>query len=74
METQRSPRRDGYGHRARIGYVCPPSVAEIVPYEFYKIVPAGVTLAISTLTVTAPRSPGASRFAFMNARRAPVFI
>src|SRR5258707_9645985 len=43
-----------YGHRARIGYVCPPSIAEIVPYEFYKIVPEGVTLVITTLTVTAP--------------------
>ena len=43
-----------YGHRARIGYVCPPSIAEIVPYEFYQIVPEGVTLVITTLTVTAP--------------------
>jgi maleate isomerase len=43
-----------YGHRARIGYVCPPPIGEIVPYEFYRIVPDGVTLVITTLTVTEP--------------------
>ena len=43
-----------YGHRARIGYVCPPPIAEVVPYEFYKIVPDGVTLVVTTLTVTEP--------------------
>jgi maleate isomerase len=47
-------RQRGYGHRARIGYVCPPSIAEVFPYEFYEIVPAGVTLAIATLTVSEP--------------------
>ena len=46
-----------YGHRARIGYICPPRCAEVFPYEFYKLVPAGVTLAITTLTVD---KPGAS--------------
>jgi hypothetical protein len=40
-----------YGHRARIGYTCPPLSAEIFPYEFYKLAPAGVTLVITTLTV-----------------------
>jgi maleate isomerase len=40
-----------YGHRARIGYTCPPLSAEIFPYEFYKLVPDGVTLVITTLTV-----------------------
>jgi maleate isomerase len=40
-----------YGHRARIGYTCPPLSAEIFPYEFYKLVPAGVTLVLTTLTV-----------------------
>jgi maleate isomerase len=54
MMKQASARQGTYGHRARIGYVCPPSIAEIVPYEFYKIVPEGVTLVITTLTVTAP--------------------
>jgi maleate isomerase len=47
-------RHDSYGHRARIGYVCPPVFAEVFPYEFYRIVPAGVTLVITTLTVTEP--------------------
>ena len=46
-----SIRSDTYGHRARIGYTCPPLTAEIFPYEFYKLVPAGVTLVITTLTV-----------------------
>ncbi len=40
-----------YGHRARVGYACPPLSAEVFPYEFYKLVPAGVTLVITTLTV-----------------------
>jgi len=38
-----------YGHRARVGYACPPPVAEVFIYEFYKIAPPGVTLAISTV-------------------------
>ena len=46
-----STRSETYGHRARIGYTCPPLTAEIFPYEFYKLVPAGVTLVITTLTV-----------------------
>jgi maleate isomerase len=46
-----------YGHRARIGYICPPLLAEVFPYEFYKLVPDGVTLVITTLAVT-ERSPG----------------
>jgi maleate isomerase len=41
-----------YGHRARIGYTSPPLTAEIFPYEFYRIVPAGVTLVITTLAVS----------------------
>ena len=40
-----------YGHRTRIGYTCSPVIAEVFPYEFYKVVPEGVTLAIPTLTV-----------------------
>jgi maleate isomerase len=47
-------RSDIYGHRARIGYVCPPLTAEVFPYEFYKLVPAGVTLVITTLSVSEP--------------------
>lgn len=38
-----------YGHRARIGYTSPPSATEVFPYEFYKIVPEGVTLVVHTL-------------------------
>jgi maleate isomerase len=45
---------DPYGYRGRIGYVCPPALAEVFPYEFYRLVPPGVTLVITTLTVTAP--------------------
>ncbi len=41
-----------YGYRARIGYTCPPVIAEVFPYEFYRVVPAGVTLAITTLAVS----------------------
>jgi maleate isomerase len=48
-----SSRHDSYGHRARIGYTCPPLTAEVFPYEFYRLVPDGVTLVITTLTVIA---------------------
>jgi maleate cis-trans isomerase len=41
-----------YGHRARIGYTCPPQIAEVFPYEFYKMAPEGVTLMITSLTLT----------------------
>jgi len=51
MNRQASARSDIYGHRARIGYTCPPLSAEVFPYEFYKLAPAGVTLVITTLTV-----------------------
>jgi maleate isomerase len=40
-----------YGNRARIGYTSPPLTTEVFPYEFYKIVPAGVTLVITTLAI-----------------------
>jgi maleate isomerase len=38
-----------YGHRARIGYTSPPLTTEVFPYEFYKIVPEGVSLVVTTL-------------------------
>ncbi|MGE5538849.1 MAG: hypothetical protein ACM30I_09540 [Gemmatimonas sp.] len=41
-----------YGYRARIGYTCPPQIAEVFPYEFYKMAPPGVTLMLTTLTLT----------------------
>jgi len=40
-----------YGHRARIGYTSPPLTTEVFPYEFYRMVPAGVTLVITTLAI-----------------------
>src|SRR3978361_845529 len=46
-----SARESIYGHRARIGSPSPPLTTEIFPYEFYKIVPAGVTLVITTLAI-----------------------
>jgi maleate isomerase len=50
-----------YGHRARIGYTCPPSIAEVFPYEFYKMVPEGVTLAITTFAVSQPSQEEVAR-------------
>ena len=44
-------RADIYGSRARIGYTSPPLTTEIFPYEFYKIVPAGVTLVVTSLAI-----------------------
>ncbi len=40
-----------YGSRARIGYTCPIYLAEIFPYDFYKIVPDGVSLITATASV-----------------------
>ncbi len=40
-----------YGHRARIGYTSPPLTTEIFPYEFYRIVPDGVTLVVTSLAI-----------------------
>ncbi len=45
-------RGDKYGYRARIGYTSPPLTSEVFPYEFYKVVPDGVTLVITTLAIT----------------------
>ena len=52
-----SARENTYGQRARIGYTSPPLTTEVFPYEFYKIVPAGVTLVITTLAIVV-RSKG----------------
>jgi maleate isomerase len=50
--TESAPARDQiYGHRARIGYTSPPLTTEVFPYEFYKIVPAGVTLVVTSLAI-----------------------
>ncbi len=40
-----------YGYRARIGYTSPPFLTETFPYEFYKMVPEGVTLVLTTLAI-----------------------
>lgn len=40
-----------YGYRARIGYTSPPMLTETFAYEFYKMVPEGVTLILTTLKV-----------------------
>jgi maleate isomerase len=44
-------REDIYGRRARIGYTSPPLTTEVFPYEFYQMVPAGVTLVLTTLAI-----------------------
>jgi maleate cis-trans isomerase len=40
-----------YGYRARIGFTSPLSATEVFPYEFYEMVPKGVTLVLTTLAV-----------------------
>ena len=40
-----------YGWRARIGHIYPAVVAESFMYEFYRIVPPGVTLAQTNLVI-----------------------
>jgi maleate isomerase len=42
-----------YGWRARIGYTSPPLTTEIFPCEFYRIVPDGVTLVVTSLAIVA---------------------
>jgi len=45
-------KNDGmYGYRARIGYTSPPLTTEVFTYEFYKVMPDGVTLVITTLAI-----------------------
>src|SRR5215470_671465 len=51
MNSPAPAREHIYGHRARIGYTSPPLTTEVFPYEFYRIVPAGVTLVITTLAI-----------------------
>jgi maleate isomerase len=51
MTSSAAPRVNIYGYRARIGYTSPPLTTEIFPYEFYQIVPAGVTLVLTTLAI-----------------------
>jgi maleate isomerase len=51
MTSSADARERIYGDRARICYTSPPLTTEIFPYEFYKIVPAGVTLVLTTLAI-----------------------
>ena len=37
-----------FGYRARIGYTVPLSAVEVFPYEFYQMVPEGVSLMVAT--------------------------
>src|SRR6202035_4934636 len=53
MAASTNKRSDIYGHRARIGYTSPPLTTEVFPYEFYQMVPAGVTLVLTTLAIVA---------------------
>ena len=41
-----------YGWRCRIGYTSPPLTTEIFPLEFYRIVPEGVSLVVTSLAIT----------------------
>jgi arylmalonate decarboxylase len=40
-----------YGWRARIGNISPTAVAEIFPYEFYRVAPEGVTVVMANLVI-----------------------
>jgi maleate isomerase len=40
-----------YGYRARIGYASPPLLTEVFAYDFYRLAPAGVTLALTSLAI-----------------------
>jgi maleate isomerase len=38
-----------YGWRGRIGFISPPLMTEMVPYEFYQMVPEGVGLLVTCM-------------------------
>ena len=40
-----------YGWRARIGNISPTACAEILPYEFYRVAPEGVTFVTTNLVI-----------------------
>jgi maleate isomerase len=54
LSAHQAARSRLYGHRARIGYTSPPLFTEVFPYEFYRIVPDGVTLVLTTVGVIQP--------------------
>lgn len=43
------PESNIYGWRARVGFVSPPLMTEMVPYEFYQMVPDGVGLLVTCM-------------------------
>ena len=61
-----------YGYRARIGYTSPPSATEVFPYEFYRMVPRGVTLVIHTLPLVDRTSDEVDRAYEVSLRAAKV--
>jgi maleate isomerase len=50
-DSAQHDREDIYGRRARIGYTSPPLTTEVFSYEFYQMVPVGVTLVLTTLAI-----------------------
>ena len=40
-----------YGWRARIGNISPTACSEILPYEFYRVAPEGVTFVSTNLVI-----------------------
>jgi maleate isomerase len=48
-----------FGHRARIGYTAPLISVEVFPFEFYRMVPEGVTLILTTAGRLASERAGA---------------
>jgi len=61
-----------YGYRARIGYTSPPSATEVFPYEFYRMVPRGVTLVVHTLPLVDRTSEEVDRAYDVSLRAAKV--
>jgi maleate isomerase len=61
------------GHRARIGICSPPLTSEIMPYEFYQLVPEGVTLMLTTLSITT-RTPEEIQESFERSLRAARYM
>lgn len=53
MDEYRNLLKNGYGWRARIGFLSPGLVDETVSRQFYQMAPAGVTMVRTSLGVTA---------------------
>ena len=50
-----------YGYRARIGYTSVAFVTEVLPVEFYRMVPDGVTLSLITMEQVSLSAPELNR-------------